>query len=208
MDVFGPNWADYMDKIEKNWRNVVQSDDLVLIAGDISWAMHLDDALVDLEWIAALPGTKVMIRGNHDYWWSSLSKVRRILPPTLHIIQNDSFTWNGYSIGGTRLWDSPEFNFGMEVEVDEKIFERELQRLELSLKSMSEEKRIVMTHYPPIGADLKPSRVSALLEHYHVQCCIFGHLHAVENMPFGELSGVHYILTAADYLDFKPLKIA
>ncbi|MCH9608656.1 MAG: hypothetical protein S4CHLAM45_12370 [Chlamydiales bacterium] len=209
MDVFGPNWVNYMDKIEENWRAVVTPDDLVLIAGDISWAMKMEEAKIDLKWIDTLPGTKVLIRGNHDYWWSSATKVRAALPPSLHIVQNDAFVWNGVSIGGARLWDTDEFSFNPHVEKDltrEKIFLRELNRLELSLKALTTDRRIVMTHYPPIGADLEPTRASKLLEKYKVNDCIFGHLHNVQKgqLPFGESGGVHYQLTACDYLGFKP----
>lgn len=218
MDIFGPGWSNYMERIQTHWNACVLPDDLVLIPGDISWAMKLEQALIDLKWIDQLPGTKVMIRGNHDYWWSSASKVRAILPPSIHIIQNDAFTWNDYSIGGTRLWDTSEYNFSdAHIETfdhhvpddQEKIYDRELGRLELSLKAMKTNKRIVMTHYPPISADLKESRVSKLLEKYHVSHCCFGHLHNIkkEISLFGEKNGVDYVFTAADYLEFKPQKI-
>lgn len=224
MDVFGPLWENYMTKIEKNWRSQVQKEDLVLLPGDLSWAMHLEDALVDLEWIDSLPGTKVMIKGNHDYWWSSRSKMTKRLPQSLHLVQNDAFTYRSLSIGGARLWDSPEFNFSPYIEVrgemkeqtlspkDEKIFSRELQRLELSLQALDPmaDSRIVMTHYPPIGPDLAPSRVSALLEQYNVHVCVFGHLHSVRlgSLPYGERNGVHYHLVSADYVDFTPVRLA
>ncbi|MCP5469628.1 MAG: metallophosphoesterase [Chlamydiales bacterium] len=208
MDVFGPKWTHYMDKMEEKWRSVVGPDDLILLPGDISWAMKLEEAAPDFEWIEKLPGTKVMIRGNHDYWWSSISKVRAALPPSLHAIHNDTFTFNGITVAGTRFWDSPEFNFGGQQEVDEKIFNREIGRLEMSLKKLdpNAKRRLAMTHYPPIGADLKSSKASALLEKYNVSHCLFGHLHALdEKVPmFGEKNGVHYILTAADYIDFTP----
>jgi predicted phosphohydrolase len=230
MDVFGEGWIDYTNKIERNWRNLVGQDDLVLLPGDISWAMRLEDAVADLKWIDALPGTKVMIRGNHDYWWSSISKVRKILPPSIHAIQNDSFLWGDVVVAGTRLWDSDEYGFGPFIEYvpnpiskpaavvteeqkreEERIFLRELERLEMSLKTMSPKAklRIAMVHYPPIGADLVQSRTSDILERYGVDFCLFGHLHRVRGgaLPFGEARGVLYRLTSADYLDFTPLLI-
>jgi len=228
MDAFGEPWIDYTSKIRENWLACIQADDLVLIPGDISWAMHLPEARIDLEWIDQLPGTKVLLRGNHDYWWTSLSKIEKIMPPSLHIIQNNAFDWKGISIGGGRLWDSTEYNFNnyidfhenprakklsIEVHRDEaeKIFQRELGRLEMSLKCLSKNARmrIVMTHYPPISTDLADSRVSKLLEKYQVSCCVFGHLHNVKKgIPlFGIKNGIHYYLTSCDYLDFKPLKI-
>lgn len=228
MEFFGPVWKNYTEKIETHWRSSINEKDLVLIAGDISWGMQLDEAKKDLEWIAALPGTKYLIRGNHDYWWTSLSKLQKILPPNIKLIQNNALTWENISIGGARLWDTPEYNFSQAIDYQEnprerkektapspdeteKIFARELLRLEssLSLLDKKAEKRIAMTHYPPIGMDLAPSRASKILEKYGVDICVFGHLHNVKKgaLPFGVKEGVDYRLTSADYLDFKPLKI-
>lgn len=229
MDVFGEEWTNWTKKIADSWKASVSEDDLVLIPGDISWAMHLEDAVPDLEWIDELPGTKVIIRGNHDYWWSSKSKVAKIVPPSVHFIQNDTFDWNDISIAGARLWDTPEFNFmdytiikenkqakaltdfDADAEQKEKIFLRELGRLELSLQKLNPnaKHRIAMTHYPPIGADLQDTRASKLLEKYKIDICVFGHLHSLkpQSLPFGEKDGIQYHLTSCDYLDFNPLKI-
>lgn len=229
MDAFGEPWIGYADKIKKNWVDRISPEDLVLIAGDISWGMKLEEAKPDLEWIHQLPGTKVLIRGNHDYWWSSLKQIEKILPPSIHLIQNNSFCWNDVVIGGTRLWDSSEYRFKSYIDYvpnprakkmeeedhsaeADKIFQREMGRLELSLKEMAKKGSnfIVMTHYPPIGADLAPSQVSQLLEKYRVKTCVFGHLHNVKKniSLFGEKGGVSYYLTSADYLDFIPLKLS
>jgi predicted phosphohydrolase len=188
--------------------------------------MRLEDALVDLRWIDSLPGTKLLVRGNHDYWWGSASKLAKALPPSIRFIQNNAFHFKGATIGGSRLWDSAEYAFGSfihfqenprerepEPSVDgEKIFVRELERLKLSLNQLDPQARlrIAITHYPPIGADLKPSRASDLLERYNVQICVFGHLHSLKkDRPlFGEIRGVRYILASCDYLDFRPIKIA
>ncbi len=224
MDIFGPQWVGYTDQIEKNWRASIVDEDLVLIAGDISWAMRPELAKVDLGWIESLPGTKVMIRGNHDYWWTSLSKVRAVLPPSIHVIQNDVFEWNDICIGGARLWDTEEFNFNGYIEYREnpkaivkeknsaeqkKIFEREIQRLEVSLKQLNQKAkmRIVMTHYPPISATMEDSIVSGLLEKYNVDICVFGHLHSVKKgvEMFGTKNSITYLLTSCDFLDFNPL---
>ncbi len=215
MEVFGPNWAGYAEHIETHWHALVEPEDLVLIPGDISWALSLEDAKVDLDWIERLPGTKALIKGNHDYWWGSLSKVQKILPPSLHLVQNNAFNYQGISIAGTRLWDTPEYHFGFPLDKDkkeeEKIFNRELQRLEMSLQCLDKQAkcRIAMTHYPPIGADLQTSRVSELLDKYGVDICVFGHLHNFQEgtLPFGKLGGVTYHLTSSDYLRFQPLKI-
>jgi predicted phosphohydrolase len=231
MEVFGEPWIHYTDKLKEHWMQRVQPEDLVLIAGDISWAKHLPEAKPDLEWIHALPGTKVLLRGNHDFWWTSLKQIEAILPPSMHLIQNNAFHWKNISVGGARLWDSPEYQFNEYIhyvenprakklteetdrsEEAEKIFQRELGRLEISLKEMARRKestlRIVMTHYPPISAKLDNSRVSALLEKYQVNICVFGHLHNVKKEPliFGEKNQIRYYLTSADYLDFKPLEV-
>lgn len=232
MAIFGTVWKDHALQIAQNWQNLVKPEDLVLLPGDISWAMDPKDALADLMWVDKLPGSKMMIRGNHDYWWSSLSKVQAILPPSIRAIHNNALTWgDNVVIGGTRLWDSSEFNFGPLIDVQpsqkppkqqqdiavlqeekEKIFQRELGRLEISLKAMQQTKRpirIVMTHYPPIGADLQDSKAAQLLEKYGVQVCVFGHLHNLYKGQkiFGERNGVRYILTACDYTNFFPVRI-
>ena len=230
MDVFGPQWANHADQIASAWGAVVGAEDLVLIAGDISWAMRLEDAIPDLAWIDRLPGTKVMLKGNHDYWWGSLKQVSAILPPSIHVIQNNAFHWQGVAIGGARLWDTPEYGFGQYVEfrenpkqkesgveeivqeeLSQKIFDRELERLKLSLKQLKSDAkvRIAMTHYPPIGADLAPSRASQILEQNQIDICVFGHLHNIRAgvSLFGEKRGVRYVLTAADYLRFQPILI-
>lgn len=230
MHIFGPQWEHYTEKIEQAWREAVSDNDLVLIPGDISWAMHTEEARLDLEWIGQLPGTKVLLKGNHDYWWGSLAKIKSILPPSCHLIQNNSFTWKGVSIGGARLWDIPHLSFNDcinfqehpavkklteadQSEESQKIYQRELGRLETSLKSMDSKAhlRIAMTHYPPIGPQLQETEASRLLEKYQIQICVFGHLHNVkpEAKLFGIHHGIQYYLTACDYLDrFKPIKIA
>lgn len=226
MEEFG--WHRYTERIEESWRELIKPQDLVLIAGDISWSKAEADALKDLEWIDKLPGTKLILRGNHDYWWSSLSKVKKMLPPSLKAIQNDSFTWEGFSIGGTRLWDTDEYDYSGTIDFldnpkikkletpenpdeQERIFLRELHRLELSLQTLKPHlRKIAMTHYPPIGPDMLPSRASTLLEKYGVEICVFGHLHNVKKeIPLlGTVNGVRYTLTAADYINFVPIQIA
>lgn len=223
MAIFGPHWQRYMEQIQENWLRVVAPEDLVLLGGDLSWAMKLEQAKIDLAWIDSLPGTKVMIRGNHDYWWSSIGKVRSLCSPTMHAIQNDAITLNGISLAGTRLWDTNEFALGLpvfkssldtpteDVAEQEKIFERELQRLEMSLKCLDQtaKRRIVLVHYPPLGAGLEPTRTSQLLERYNVDTCIFGHLHNVDPnfKGWGQLNGIRYVLTSCDYLRYIPIEV-
>lgn len=230
MDIFGEQWKGWTDKIAQQWHQHISDEDLVLISGDISWAMRPSEAQVDLDWIGSLPGTKILIRGNHDYWWNSLSQVKKILPPSCHPIQNSSFLWHEIAIAGTRLWDDPDLDFSPFMDIandfsetkrelstdehqdNEKIYLRELNRLEASLKTFPVEAktRIVMTHYPPIGPHLEETRTSKLLEKYQVSICVFGHLHNLKkNLSlFGQKNHVTYYLTACDYLPhFCPLKI-
>jgi predicted phosphohydrolase len=231
MDVFGPNWKDHAHRIAANWKAVVHPEDLVLIPGDISWAMKLEDAIADLQWIDALPGTKVLLKGNHDYWWGSLKQMARILPPSIHIIQNNAFLWKDVAIGGARLWDTPEYTFSpfiefqenprekkkdatedlIQEELSQKLFDRELERLRLSLQAMDKNAkiRIAMTHYPPIGADLQNSRASQILEQNGIQVVVFGHLHNIRagESLFGEKNGIRYLLTSSDYLHFQPTPV-
>ena len=223
MDLFGPEWTNHAVQIAENWDEKISTDDLVLVPGDISWAMRLDEAKPDLEWLEKRPGTKVLIRGNHDYWWGSKNKVKKALPPSVHIIQNDSLLINGVGIAGTRLWDSPEYSFNEIIdfkptktppkpysEKDKEIFNKELSRLEMSLKTLSPDThlRIAMTHFPPIGLDLQPSSCSQLLERYGITLCLFGHLHSLNKKQlFGTARGLSYELTSCDYLDFAPLHV-
>lgn len=227
MEVFGPAWKNYIDKIYANWLEYIEKEDLVLIPGDISWAMRLKQALVDLAWLDALPGHKIILRGNHDYWWSSKAKLGQAMPSSIQCIHNDAILWQDVAIGGSRLWDTYEYQFTNYIEFKENplqkksleesaekqeaIFLRELERLKLSLKQLSPlaRIRIALTHYPPIGSHLNPSRASEILEQFQIQYCVFGHLHNVRRkaLPFGIARGVQYILTSCDYLDFKPLRI-
>jgi uncharacterized protein len=228
MEIFSSIWTDYQKKIEKNWKNSITSNDLILIPGDISWAIKLKEALIDLEWLHNLPGKKIILRGNHDFWWPSLAKLKKVLPPSIDVIHNNSLTIDNISIAGSRLWDTKEYNFDdiinfiknpnqkdleeeVQKDLSDKIFERELERLKISLDLLDKSSniKIVMTHYPPISADLKDSKVSQLLEKHKINFSIFGHLHSVkkEKKIFGEKNGIKYILTSSDYLDFNPIQI-
>jgi predicted phosphohydrolase len=236
MESFGPAWEAYADKIKKHWQERVATEDLVLIPGDISWAMHLQEAVVDLLWIDALPGKKIILRGNHDHWWGSLAKLAKVMPASITPIQNNALLWVSSSgkrvaIGGSRLWDTPEYSFNafiefrenplarhkspeeiaQEKENAEKIFARELERLRMSLSQLdpTADIRIALTHYPPIGADLAPSSASRILEEFDIDICVFGHLHNVRagTLPFGTARGVQYLFTSCDYLQFVPLRV-
>ncbi|KPK32619.1 MAG: phosphoesterase [Chlamydiae bacterium SM23_39] len=222
MEIFGKNWIGYVDRVRDNWVKKIKRDDLVLVAGDISWAKNIYEAKKDLEWIDALPGKKVIIKGNHDYWWPSKKKLIENLPPSISFIQNNAYNIKEISIGGTRLWNSDEYNFDeyikytknpypAELYDNKKIFSREIERLNMSLRclDLSAKIKIIMTHFPPISGDLKDSEVSKILEKNKIDIVIFGHLHNIEKNKrlFGEKNGIKYLLTSCDYLNFDPIKI-
>ncbi len=212
MDIFGPTWEKHTDKIRKNWNRIVTSDDLVIVPGDISWAMRLPEAVVDLEWLDALNGTKLLIKGNHDYWWSSIGKVRHQLPPSIYALQNDHFTWHDWSICGSRGWLCPGEE-GFDNLQDQKIYLREVQRLQFSLNSARQKTSapiIAALHFPPFPRNGQSSGFTDLLEQYNAKICIFGHIHdsSRDTIYQGERNGVEYRFVAADGLDFSPLLLA
>lgn len=208
MDIFGPEWERHEERIEREWRDLVRGEDIVLIPGDFSWAMRLEEAKPDIEYLHRLPGTKILIRGNHDYWWSSLTKVRSALPSSIHAVQNDCISIKDVNIGGTRGWTCPGGS-GYTIQ-DEKLYNREVQRLELSLSSMPKDGiRIAMMHYPPFNENLENSGFTELMEKYDIETVVYGHLHGKSSsFSFkGIRNGVNYMLVSADYIDFTPKHI-
>lgn len=210
MAVFGGNWEGHPELFFERWRDTVGEDDMVLVPGDISWAMRLEEALADLEDLARLPGKKVLLRGNHDYWWPSISKLRSALPAGMYAIQNDALALDGVVIAGTRGWVCPDsFEFSAE---DEKIYRRELERLRLSLEAaakLSGRLRIAMLHFPPTNARLEPSGFTELLEAYPVDIVVFGHVHGERaDMPLPKIGRAQVHFVAADALAFRPALIA
>jgi len=210
MNVFGHDWDDHPMQIRLAWENLVEPDDVVLIPGDISWAMTLPEAKQDLEWIGDLPGKKVLIRGNHDYWWSGISKVRQTLPDDVFAVQNDALRLNGYTICGTRGWllpSHPKFS-----EHDEVIYRREIERLKLSLDAASKlgDPVIAMLHYPPTTNLQEDTPFTDLMEKYRVKACVYGHLHGLSHrFAFnGVKNGTLYALTSCDFLHFRPTQIS
>lgn len=212
MDIFGGNWENYQEKIQENWKALVSDDDLVLIAGDISWAMKLEEAVLDLEWIDALPGKKIIIKGNHEYWWKSISAVREILPPTIMAIQNDSIKIEKYIFCGTRGWVVPEKNKQLSSE-DQKLYDREVQRLKLTLKTAQTQRQegdeiIALMHFPPRNSDKEDSEFTKLFEEYGVSKVVFGHLHGYTNCELiSEKNGITYYFTSCDHINNKPVLI-
>jgi predicted phosphohydrolase len=214
MDIFGGKWVDYMDKIENNWKETVSEDDYVIIPGDISWATYLKESYEDFRFIESLPGKKIISKGNHDYWWTTLAKLHKFLEEnsfkTISFLHNNSFRIGKLVICGTRGWRCPGDD-GFSTE-DQKIYDRELQRLELSLKDAlleGEETIIAVLHFPPFNTRCDPSGFVKIMEKYNVKMCIYGHLHGgnFENIVEGRVNGIFFKFVSADYLDFKPLRL-
>ena len=208
MDVFGRHWARHWDRIRANWREVVQPQDVVLVPGDISWAMDLGGAQVDLDEICQMPGQKVLLRGNHDYWWSSLSQLRACLPENMHAVQNDAFDAGDCVFCGTRGWTIP---LGQNATAqDEKLYRREALRLEMSLKDAARIANgrpiFAMMHYPPLLPETarQGTEFTRLLSEYGVKRCVYGHLHgqSVQRGFSGSYRGVRYDLVSCDALGF------
>ena len=212
MDIFGPTWDNYLDKIEKDWLDKVSDEDIVLIPGDLSWAMKFDEAKPDLDYICGLKGIKVILKGNHDYWWSSISVLRNYLHNNTYAIQNDAIKIGNYVICGSRGW-MPDDN-GFKTEQDKKIYNRELIRMELSLKnaiSLKEEgdKIIVITHYPPFNFRMEQNEMIALFEKYGVSDVVYGHLHNEDKrqkLSFAR-NGIRYFLTSCDLVGNQLIEI-
>jgi len=208
MDIFGDNWQGHPEIFFERWQEIVKEDDLVLIPGDISWAMTLEDALLDLEDIAALPGKKVLLKGNHDYWWASISKLRNALPKGMFALQNDAVKINKVVIAGSRGWVCPN-SVGF-TQKDNKIYERELQRLELSIEAAKKIKAkddyfVIMLHFPPTNVRLEPNQVTSLIKQANPNALVFGHIHSEsENLILKNLGDIDVHFVAADALKFAP----
>lgn len=212
MDVFGGNWVGYLDKIRADWEEKVKDEDLVLIGGDISWAMNAKDAETDLLSISDLPGKKILIKGNHDYWWSGIGKVRDMLPENFFALQNDGIKFGKVVICGTRCWSvpgAPDF-----TEQDRKLYMRETERLKLSLKAASGlmeegDGLIALVHFPPFNAKREDTAFTELFEEYGVNSVVYGHLHGkfVRSDKLVVKNSVKYYLTSCDQVDNKLTEI-
>lgn len=216
MDIFGDRWVGYMQKIKDNWENTVGINDYVIVPGDISWATYLEQAVEDFRFIEALPGRKIISKGNHDYWWTTMSKLEKFLLEhdfaTISFMHNNSLRKDEFIVCGTRGWKCPgDDEFGAE---DRKIYDRELNRLELSLKSawdLPEGGSIVAAmHYPPFNPAGEPSEFVEIMRKYNVKICIYGHLHGngFKGAVTGMVEGIEFKLVSADYLNFKPLRLS
>ena len=209
MDVFGGAWVGYMDKLAEGVTAITENDTTVLL-GDLSWALDLEHCREDFAWIDRIPGRKIILKGNHDYWWSTVSKFNRFCQENgfsnMEILNNNHFEYEGWAICGTRGWFFEEERSG---EHDEKVFKRELLRLEASLKSAGDMPKMVFLHYPPRYKGYTCEPILELLKQYEVRKCFYGHLHSASHALAveGLWDGVEYRLVSADRLDFKPYPV-
>ena len=214
MDIFGVNWEDHYKKIENDWLSKVNDDDLVVLPGDFSWAMDLDDTIEDFKYLSKLPGKKLLLKGNHDYWWGTLKKMKEFMKANnfrdIDFIQNNSFLFDDKIIVGTRGWiyDNKLENI--------KILKREKIRLEMSFndaihKYGNDKEIIVFMHYPPFGKEIVPLEydLKEVLKNYNVKKCFYGHLHGESCLDAtqGNIDNITYKLISSDYLDFKLYKV-
>jgi uncharacterized protein len=207
MDVFGAQWKDHHIKIKDNWNSKINEDDVVLVAGDISWAIKLDEAMEDLSFVQKLNGKKIFIKGNHDYWWGSITKLNSLYSDMI-FLQNTYYDYGEYGICGTRGWVSIDNT----EEHDEKVYNRELLRLKMSLESAKKggkDKFIVMMHYPPVTKISKSQEFLDLLAEYQIEKLIYGHIHQSAKIICinGLFNGIEYICTSADIINFDPVRI-
>ncbi len=212
MDIFGGNWEGHFEKIKSDWIATVKEEDIVLISGDISWAMKLEDALVDLRTLAPLPGKKVFIRGNHDYWWNGITKLRDRAPDDSFVfLQTDAVRLGSFVIVGSRGWACPGSTDY--TEQDEKLYRREAERFRLAFADAEKIKQegdtlLAMIHYPPFSLKNDRTLFTELFEKNGVKKAVFGHLHGAAYFPLKtERGGVEYILASCDKNAFKLVKV-
>ena len=209
MDVFGGAWDGYMDKLEKGL-SIIGPEDTTVLCGDVSWGMGLDAALPDFRYIAAIPGRKIILKGNHDYWWSTVSKFRALCEANglkqMEILNNNCFFYGDIAICGTRGWFYEEDRSGAH---DEKVFRRELIRLETSLKAAGSAEKYCFLHYPPRYRGYECPELIELMERYGVTQCCYGHLHSESHRLAvqGMQNGIDYRMVSADYLGFRPMRL-
>ena len=209
MDVFGGAWVGYMDKLREGLK-VIGPEDTTILLGDLSWSLDLDHAGEDFAFMDAIPGKKIIVKGNHDYWWSTAAKFHKFCDThgfeNFELLNNNCHFYEDWALCGTRGWFFEEERSG---EHDEKVFKRELIRLETSLKAAGDHQKMVFLHYPPRYKGYQCDEILALLEEYQVRRCFYGHLHGASHKLAmqGMWDSVDFRLVAADYLDFKPYKV-
>lgn len=214
MDIFGTKWNNYVEKLAKNWANIVTNDDMVVLPGDFSWATYIEQSIPDFKYLEALPGKKVILKGNHDYWWTTKSKLSKFLAEnnfsTIEFLQNNAVMYKNIAICGTRGWSY--LGNGNCSDDDKKIYERELARLELSIadaKKHNPEEIIVFLHYPPLTNEIPTSGFCEIMKSNNVKLCCYGHIHNAryKNVVENEHDGIKYMLVSCDYRDFIPVKL-
>ena len=209
MDVFGGKWIGYMDKLREGM-SVIGPEDTTVLLGDLSWALDLQGAKKDFAWINEIPGRKIILKGNHEYWWSTAAKFYKFCQENdiqdQWILNNNHYEYDGWAICGTRGWFFEEDRGGTH---DEKVFRRELIRLETSLKAAGDQNKMVFLHYPPRYKGYECREIIELLERYEVRRCFYGHLHSESHKLAveGLWGGVEYRLVSADYIGFKPVTV-
>ncbi|MEG1609467.1 MAG: metallophosphoesterase [Clostridia bacterium] len=209
MNIFGGNWENYWQKIKTDWAEKVSEDDLVLVCGDLSWAMTLQDAQADIEQVGQLKGKKIIIKGNHDYWWQSYSKVVSTLPKNFFAIQNNCLRFENVLISGTRLWTMTN-----QTADDKKIVEREYLRLKLCLNELEKQRRdgdktIFLCHFPPFDVTLSDNKFTQLFDEHAIDYVVYGHLHGKDSRSVLQLqkNNTQYLLTSCDLVDNKLIEI-
>jgi predicted phosphohydrolase len=213
MDIFGELWREHPARMAEAWDRIVAPEDTVLLPGDLSWAKNIEEAAQDLAWIGLRPGRKILLRGNHDSWWTSLAKVRHALPIGCDALQNDAHLIDGRVIVGARGWTAPG---GPEPDPgDEKIFRRELERLRLSIEDADtrfgrEHPRVAMLHFPPWIDGRPPTPVVEMIREGGAKVCVYGHLHGTDHRlaVTGEREEIRFHLVAADAIGFAPVEIS
>ena len=220
MEVFGKRWADYINRIEVNWKRLVSEDDTVVIPGDISWALSLDEALSDLKFIDSLPGRKILGKGNHDFWWCTMKKHAEFFEKhgitTVSFLLNNAYETEDFIIAGSRGWFIDEKNDNSKFDTDfDKLTKRELGRLKMSLeeakklKGDGDKEILVFTHFPPVFSDFISHDIISLLHEYGVRRLYFGHIHGNYTLPESFIhEGIEMHIISADYLAFIPKYIA
>lgn len=209
MDVFGGAWVNYMDKL-KEGLSVIGPEDTTVLLGDLSWALDLENAQADFAWINKIPGRKIILKGNHDYWWSTAAKFQKFCVENhfsnMFILNNNFYEYEDWAICGTRGWF---FEESRSSEHDEKVFKRELLRLETSLRAAGDRNKMVFLHYPPRYKGYECQEILDLLQKYGVRRCFYGHLHGPSHKLAmeGVWDSVEFRLTAADYLNFTPFRV-
>ncbi len=207
MDIFGGAWEGYVDKLKRGL-SVLTPEDTLVLCGDLSWGMDLQQAREDFAFLDSFPGRKFLIKGNHDYWWTTAAKMEKFFQQegfsSFQLLHNNCRFYGDTALCGTRGW-----SFDEEEEGDRKVFARELVRLETSLKAAGDAEKICFLHYPPFRAGRAEGEFVELMERYGVRTCCYGHLHgdAQRTALTGEHGGIRYILVAADAVGFKPVRI-